>query len=82
MYADVPTIVIESNNPDLMTGIVVIVCSVLILTDLLGIKMKLNRKVELEAVKRKIIHRHDIIKYEHARKGKKANATTHSSLNF
>lgn len=56
------TIVIKDNNPNLLIGIVLIICLSVIITQLLGISVKMKRRKNLIKVKKKIENRHEQIK--------------------
>ena len=68
MMEGIEKIVIENNNPNMVFALFAIMALFVILINLIGIKMKMKRKEQLEEVKRKIQKRHESMETELARK--------------
>lgn len=75
------TIVITDNNPNLIPGIILIICVSFIVAQIVSINLKIKRKKRLENVKKKIEKRHDIMENEYWREEQYKNAKSINNTN-
>ena len=68
MMEGIEKIIITNNNPNMIYAMFAIMAFFVIIVNLIGIKLKLKRKEQLEEVRKKIIKRHESMETELLRK--------------